>query len=99
MHNVSTMSPTLILFITIQLAALVYLVELLRRIYVRSKEYELKEEHSTLPFGFIRLRHVVFLYVVSYLFWVVGSLCLYHYFVDPTLFGSSQSVPSFKLTY
>jgi len=93
------MSSKLILFITIHLAALIYFVELLRRIYLRSKDYELKESRETLPFGLIRLRHVITLFVLSYVVWVIGSFFLYYYFIDPSLIDSSGEVKIFNLNF
>jgi len=93
------MSSKLILFITIHLASFIYFVELLRRIYIRSKEYTLKESHSTLPFGFIRLRHVVTFFVLTYIAWVVGSIFLYFYFIDPSLIETGGGARVFNLNY
>lgn len=91
------MSTTLILFITIHLVALVYFVEQLRRVHVRSREYELKEDRSTLPFGFVRLRHVVVFYVFCYLLWIIGSFILYYYFIDPSSIPTGGPVRIFNL--
>ena len=84
----------LILFIIIQLAALVYFVEMLRRVAKRAKEYDLKDTSRTLPFGFVRLRYVVILYVASYLLWVVVSILLYALFIHsgPTPFGGESEI-------
>jgi len=76
------MSTQLIFFITIQVSALIYFVESLRRVWVRSREYELKEDRYTLPFGFIRLRYIIILYIICYIFWLIGSFFLYIYFVQ-----------------
>jgi hypothetical protein len=92
------MSSKLILFITVHLAALVYFVELMRRIYVRSKEYDLKENHDTLPFGLIRLRHIIILFILTYIAWIIGSIFLYFYFIDPFL-AEEGGVKIFNLNY
>jgi hypothetical protein len=93
------MSSKLILFITIHLAAFIYFVELLRRAYIRSKEYGLKENSNTLPFGLIRLRHVIALFVLTYIIWIIGSIFLYFYFIDPSLAESGQGVRIFNLNF
>ena len=79
------MTAKLILFFIIHLAALVYFVEMLRRMAIKSREYELKENRQSMPFGFIRLRHIVLLYVFCYLAWIVGSVFLYLYFIEGSL--------------
>jgi len=76
------MSSKLIFFLFIHLLALVFFAELLRRVYVRSHEYNLKEGHETCPFGFIRLRHIIFFYILFYIVWVVGSVFLYRLFIN-----------------
>ena len=96
-YDKDIMSTTLILFITIHLVALTYFFEHLRRVYVRSREYELKEDRSTLPFGFIRLRHIIALYVFCYLLWVAGSLVLYGYFIDPSSLPAESPARLFNL--
>jgi hypothetical protein len=93
------MSTNLIIFIVIQLSALIYFVELLRRIYIRTKEYELKETRLTLPFGFLRLRHILVLYILTYAAWIVGSLFLYHFFINPPLAVSGATLRVFNLDY
>lgn len=91
------MSTTLILFITIHLVALTYFFEHLRRVYIRSREYDLKEDHFSLPFGFIRLRHVIALYVFCYILWITGSLILYNYFIDPSSISAEAPARLFPL--
>ena len=78
------MSFRLILFIIIQIAGLIFFIENLRRVSKRSAEYRLEEDRHTLPFGFIRLRHIVILYVVSYIIWIIFSVFMYLYFIDPS---------------
>ena len=78
------MSTMLIFFITIHLIALVYFFEQLRRIHLRSSEYSLKEDRFSLPLGFVRLRHVIALYILCYFLWVIGSVVLYLVFIDPS---------------
>ncbi len=75
------MSLELILFILVQLIALVYFVETLRRVNKRVMEYNLKESRETLPFGFVKIRHVVIFYILSYILWIVFSILIYLYFV------------------
>lgn len=94
-----TMSTKLILFITIHLGALVYFVELMRRVLLRSREYDLKEARTTLPFGFIRLRHIIIAYILTYFIWIIGSFFLYYYFIDPPLPTTSAPAPAFNLNY
>ena len=78
------MSFRLILFIIIQLAALIYFIELLRRLSKRDSEYRLTDTRKTIPFGFLRLRYVVACYVIGYILWIVLSIGLYLFFVDTT---------------
>lgn len=87
------MSFELILFIIIHLIAFIYFIEMLRRIFKRAHEYELEDTHETLPFGFVRLRHVVIAYILGYLVWIVFSIVLYLYFVGGafSLGGSALS--------
>ena len=95
-YDKDTMSTTLILFITIHLVALVYFVEQLRRVHLRSREYELREDRFSLPFGFVRLRHVIVFYIFCYLLWVIGSIVLYHFFIDPSSIPSGGPVRMFN---
>lgn len=81
------MKVSFIAFLLVHLAALIFLVESFRRIRKRSKEYPLRETPDTLPFGFVRLRHWVILYGVTYVAWVVFSVWFYYVFVDPNLFS------------
>ena len=78
------MSFRLILFIIIQLAALIFFIELLRRLSKRAGEYHLADTRKTIPFGFLRLRYIVALYVISYILWLALSIILYLVFVDTT---------------
>ncbi len=77
------MTFRLIIFIIIQLAAIIYFIEMLRRVSKRVNEYGLKDTKETLPFSFIRLKHVVILYIISYLIWLVFSIFLYWVFINP----------------
>lgn len=86
------MTFSLIFFIIIHILVLVYLIETLRRTASRSREYPLEENPDTLPFGFLRLWHVVFLYVVAYLIWVVLSVWLYFVYIDPSFLSGSGTV-------
>jgi hypothetical protein len=93
------MSYPFIFFIIIQVSALIYFVEQMRRILIRTREYNLKEDIHTMPFGFVRLRYVVVLYIISYLLWVVGSFFLYIYFVQSPPNGQipGESMGGFQL--
>ena len=71
------MSISLIFFIVIQVLALAYFLEVMRRIRQRVKEYPLEDSPETLPFGFVKLRHVILFYVLLYLIWVLLSFWLY----------------------
>ena len=83
----------LILFIVLQLIAFLFFAETIRRVIRRAREFPLKEDASTLPFSFVRLRHVVIFYIVSYLLWVLFSLWVYF-----SLIHSSIPVPSSALS-
>jgi len=75
------MTFKLVLFILVELTALIYFIEVLRRVSKRAREYELKDTKDTIPFGFVRLRHIVIIYIVTYLVWLVFSFVLYFYFI------------------
>ena len=82
----------LIIFIILHLAALIYFIEMLRRIVKRTKEYDLKDTSQRLPFGFVRLRYVVILYIAAYLVWVIVSIALYLFFIDTnSSFGGRET--------
>ena len=76
------MSAELVSFIFIHAISLAFFVEVLRRTAKRANEYELKETAQTLPFGFVRLRHLVIVYVLFYLIWIVVSIFLYLFFIN-----------------
>jgi len=76
------MSLGLIFFIIIQVAALIYFIEMLRRVSKRVNEYQLSDTHNTLPFGFIKLRYIVILYILCYVAWVLLSIVFYITFID-----------------
>ncbi|MBN2096120.1 hypothetical protein JW752_01840 [Candidatus Peregrinibacteria bacterium] len=76
------MSAPLIIFIFIHLVIFAFFVETLRRVHKRASEYGLEDTRETLPFGFVRLRYVVILYVMAYVLWIVVSISLYLVFVD-----------------
>ena len=78
------MSATLIIFIIIHVIVFAFFVESLRRTAFRVREYPLDETHETLPLGFIRLRYIVTLYVITYIAWVIFSIWLYNLFVEPS---------------
>ena len=79
------------MFIIVHLAALVYFAEMLRRVYNKSKEYELSEDTKTLPFGFVRLRYVVVIYILAYAVWFVGSIFVYIMWVQQSPLGGGAS--------
>ena len=76
------MSFSLIFFIIIQVAALIFFVETLRRVMKRSNEYEIDESGRTIPFGFVKLRYIIFFYIFSYVIWIALSVILYLFFID-----------------
>lgn len=89
------MSVNFIIFIIINLAVLAFFIESLRRISQRAREYPLEETHESLPFGFLRLRHIVIVYILMYFAWVGFSIWLYTIFIDPSFFsGFSGSLGS-----
>lgn len=75
------MQVKLIIFGIIQLTVFAYMVELLRRLAFRHREYPLDENKETLPFGFLRLSHVVVMLILGYILWVIFSFWLYNYFI------------------
>ena len=85
------MSISLIIFIGIHIVVLSYVFELLRRLRRKVREYPLEDTRETIPFGLIRLRHVVIIYIISYGLWVICSLLLYAYFVGGISFGFQAS--------
>lgn len=80
----------LLVFIVIQFIAFLFFGETLRRVWHRVEEFPMEENESTLPFGVIRLRHLVILYIVSYILWVGFSLWLYFTLISPS---TGLSVP------
>lgn len=82
------MSAKLVIFIIVQMGALIYFIEMMRRVAKRAKEYDLKDTRETLPFGFVRLRYIVILYIATYLIWVIASILLYIFFIDADSFGN-----------
>ncbi len=81
------MSASFIIFVAIHVCIFVFFIESLRRITKRAHEYPLEETPETLPFGFLRLRHVVMVYIVVYLVWILFSIWLYFVFVEPASFS------------
>lgn len=75
------MSISLIIFIIIHLTIFAFVVEMLRRVAYRHREYPLDETRDSLPFGFLRLSHIVILLIIVYVAWLLFSLWLYNYFV------------------
>ncbi|MBU0705966.1 hypothetical protein KJ657_01335 [Patescibacteria group bacterium] len=76
---------SLITFIIIHLGVFAFMVEMLRRLTMRHREYPLDENRETLPFGFLRLRHIVVMFIISYIAWVLFSLWLYQLFIGDLL--------------
>ncbi|MBN2306793.1 hypothetical protein JXD20_02310 [Candidatus Peregrinibacteria bacterium] len=79
------MSISFIIFIIIHLGVFAYVVELLRRLAMRHREYPLDENRDTLPFGFLKLRYVVVMFIIGYIIWVLFSLWLYQLFIGDLL--------------
>jgi len=63
-------------------------VELLRRVAHRHKEYPLDETKETLPFGFLKLRYVILIFIIIYIAWVIFFFLLYGIFTGG-IFGGS----------
>ena len=79
------MSISLIIFIIIHLGVLTFMVEMLRRLAIRHHEYPLDETRETLPFGFLKLRHFVVIFIIGYVAWVIFSIWLYQLFIGDLL--------------
>lgn len=92
------MSAALVIFVFIHLVVFVFFVETLRRVYKRSSEYSLEDTRETVPFGLVRLRHIVILYVVGYLVWIIVSIVLYLTFVSPDSSLSIRNGPRSRTT-
>lgn len=75
------MSISLIIFIIIHLFVLSFVAEMMRRLAMRHREYPLDETRETMPFGFLRLRYIVTLFIITYILWVGFSFWLYNYFI------------------
>ena len=75
------MSISFIIFIIIHFGVFAFTVEMLRRLAYRHREYPLDENRETLPFGFLRLRHIVVMFIIGYVIWVLFSLWLYNLFI------------------
>lgn len=82
------MSANLIIFIIIHIFVFAFFVESLRRTATRDREYPMDETHETLPLGFIRLRHVIILYILAYIAWIIFSIWLYSVFTGASFFGT-----------
>lgn len=81
------MSVSLIIFIIIHLIVFAFFAESLRRTAERAREYPLDETSQSLPFGFIRLRHIVIFYILTYIAWIIFSVWLYSVFVGDFSFS------------
>ena len=86
------MSISLIFFIIIHVVVFAFVVEMLRRIAHRHREYPLDENRETLPFGFLHLRYIIILFILIYIAWVIFSIWLYAYFMGGLLGGSSEAI-------
>lgn len=75
------MSINTIIFIIIHLGVFAFTVEMLRRLALRHREYPLDENRETLPFGFLKLRHIVVMFIITYVIWIIFSFWLYHLFI------------------
>ena len=84
------MSISFIVFIVVHLLALAYFLEIMRRVRQRAKEYPLHDTSETLPFGFVRLRHIIVLYALLYLLWVAFSVGFYIKWLD---IGAGPALP------
>ena len=84
------MSFSFIFFIIVHVLALAYFLEAMRRVRQRSKEYPLHESADTLPFRWVRLRHIVILYGLVYVAWVLVSLWLYFGWLQG---GTAENLP------
>jgi hypothetical protein len=85
------MPASLVFFILIHLVVFVFFIETLRRVAKRANEYSLKDTRRTLPFGIVRLRHMVIIYVLGYIIWIIVSIILYLTFVDSSSSFSLQN--------
>jgi hypothetical protein len=65
-------------------------VESLRRTAARDREYPMDETHETLPFGFVRLRHIIVLYILVYIAWIIFSIWLYSVFTGTSFFDPNK---------
>lgn len=88
------MSIVFILFIVLHVLALAYFLEVMRRLRHRAREYPLTETKETIPFGRVRLRHLVILYGLLYVLWMVLSLVFYFQWVSGTSLPVSPEIPS-----
>jgi hypothetical protein len=88
------MSASLIIFIIIHILVFAFFVESLRRTAIRAREYPMEESPETLPFGFIRLRHVVIFYILIYIAWIILSLWLYSVFIGDIFIIKGIRTPS-----
>lgn len=75
------MSISLIIFIIVHLGFFAFVVEMLRRTAYRHREYPLDESKETLPFGFLKLRYIVVMFIIGYVVWVLFSFWLYNFFI------------------
>jgi len=87
------MSAKFAIFIFTHIVVFAFFIETLRRVEKRASEYQLKDTGQTLPFGLVRLRHIVILYIASYVAWVIISILLYFYFINPTSLPSLENLP------
>lgn len=91
------MSITFIIFIVLQILAFAYFLEVMRRLRQRTREYPLKDTSETLPFGFVRLSHIVLIYITLYLLWVLLSFWLYFNWLNVSAALSTPTAETLNL--
>lgn len=76
------MTFSLGLFITFHIFVLIFVVESLRRVWQHKHQLNMPENPRALPFGFLRLRHVIIFFIMAYIGWVFFSIWLYVIFIQ-----------------
>jgi hypothetical protein len=54
----------------------------------------MEENRHSLPFGFLRLSHVITLFVIGYMAWIVFSVWLYYIFIYEPQMASVSASPA-----
>ncbi|MBU0577707.1 hypothetical protein KJ742_00490 [Patescibacteria group bacterium] len=85
------MSVSFIIFTVIHIAVLAFFVELLRRTAIRAREYPLEDTSETIPFGILKLRYIIILYILVYIAWIVFSFWLYSVFLGGDILLSPKA--------